>query len=553
MSPLPDLEPGTEPAGEDWIDAIEASVPAEPHHQNGHARVFERPEIRLGTDVHRVVDELQSAMAHDPLVYQRDRRLIIVHPAQPMPGVAKGTPVIAELDGASILTRLSRFARVTRVKAPSKLAAMMDPPPPPTIVETVCPPMYASALLKCRDYPSVRRLVGVSEIPVLRPDGTIHQDAGYDDATGFLFAPSSTFPRVPDRPTQADAIRALADLRHVFCDFPYASDASALVPIAAIMTIAARPAILGPVPAFLFDATTRGSGKTLQADVVSVIATGRSAARATYPENDEELAKALLAYALMSAQVVLLDNVTRVLGGGVLDAVLTARDDVQFRILGRNETPRLPWNTVLLVSGNNIALGEDTMRRTVIARLESDLENPEDRADFTHAELYDWARDERPRLVAAALTILRAYTAHGRPSAGTRWGSFEAWSSLIAGALAFARAPGLLDARPRGEASASDELTALAVILRDLPRLESGSITVADLVRRLYPPPGPQDPPDGFDDLRFALETLAPKRGPYPDARRVGEALRKRKGRVLNGRRLAPDGSSGGVTRWVVK
>ena len=74
-------------------------------------------------------------------------------------------------------------------------------------------------------------------------------------------------------------------------DFPHASPAHRAVALAGVLTIVARPAVIGSVPATLHDATTRGTGKTLESDVIHTIGTGRAAAKMGYPANDEELEK----------------------------------------------------------------------------------------------------------------------------------------------------------------------------------------------------------------------------------------------------------------------
>ena len=67
-------------------------------------------------------------------------------------------------------------------------------------------------------------------------------------------------------------------------------------------------------------------------------------------------------------------------------------------------------------------------RRTVICSLDAKMERPELRQfDF---EPVQRAKNRRPQLVVAALTILRAFKLHGRPSAKPPLGSFEQWSSL---------------------------------------------------------------------------------------------------------------------------
>src|SRR5262249_48959668 len=73
----------------------------------------------------------------------------------------------------------------------------------------------------------------------------------------------------------------------------------------------------------------------------------------------------------------------------------------------------------------------DTARRVVPIDLESLLERPQDRKDFQHPMLLEWVRQEYPRLVSAALTVLRAYFVAGCPKQNVTYGSFEAWSDLV--------------------------------------------------------------------------------------------------------------------------
>ena len=553
-----------EALGEDWLDALDVDAPLTPPQKlNGHhIRVDDRPEVRIGKDMHRVIDEASRALAKDPLVYQRAHELVTVVGAPDEPTrapVPAGAPTIRTMVVGSLIPRLTRYVNFQRFLPPSpkaiKAAAMTGAEAQGEWGETLPPPNVLGCMLACGDWPEIRTLVGVTETPLFRPDGTIHQERGYDSTTGYLYVPSRVFPDVPLEPTRDQAAEALAELAHVFADFPYSDPAHAMVPIAALLSVLARPAILGPVPAFGYDASTRGSGKTLQADVVALLATGRGAARATYPADEEELTKVIMAYALMGCPMVLLDNVTRTLGGGVLDAVLTARDEVQLRILGRNETPRIPWRTVLSFSGNNLALGEDTMRRVLIARLESDREDPEDRTDFIHPDLFAWVRAERPRLVAAGLTVLRSYASHGRPDVGVRrWGTFEAWSDLVPSAIVFAGGADPMLARPSRETNVNDDMTAHVVILRELHRLAPGGLTAAEIVRTLYPAPRHDEPPDGWNDMREALEVWAPTRpGSPPDHQVLGRRLRGAKGRILNGARIEGAPGHAGATKWLAR
>jgi len=553
--PIPEDPDLPEPDPE-WIDEQRFGE-VEPKQTKIRTRVLTPreflPEIRLGADLQRVVDECSDLVStRDGRLFSRSNEIVTVvgapdfdPEAPPINPIALGTPIIRPMISASLTDRMTRHARFLKFK--SKTDGWVEQIPPAPVV---------SALLSRGDWPKMRPLIGITESPIFRPDGTIRQEKGYDDATGFLFLPSCSFPEVSAHPTQDDAKRALAELAHVFCDFPYVDQSHAMVPVAAILTILARPAIDGPVPAFMFDASTRGSGKTLQADVVSRIALGRAAARKSYPEEDDELEKVLSAYALAGARIILLDNINRPIGGNALDLCLTS-NEVELRVLGVSEIRRLLWLAVILGSGNNITMAEDTLRRVMVARLESPLENPESRTDFVHPNLAAWVRGERPRLVAAALTVLRAYHVVGRPSAGCPvWGSFESWSALIPNAIVYAGGADPMGARPKADAGMNDDLVALRVVHRELTRLDIAGhgLTVKQILAALYPTQREHDEaPDGWEDFREAIEQWCPTRpGTKPSGKTLGERLRKHAGRVLAGKRLAADTAHAGSRRWRV-
>lgn len=356
--------------------------------------------------------------------------------------------------------------------------------------------------------------------------------------------------------SQGDAARALSALTEPFCDFPYPKEPHRYVPVAAILSLLARPAIRGACPGFLFDAATRGSGKTLQADVVGLVTTGRTTAKKNYPVDDVELEKVLAGYAMGGAALVNFDNVARCFGGAALDLCLTAEDTVELRPLGKTEIRRMKWRAVILATGNNLTLAGDTARRVLISRIESPDEHPEDRTDFKHPDLLGWVRSHRVRLVRAGLAVLQGFCAAGRPDVGLRpWGSFGPWTALVPAAIVWAGGANVLEARPTAEGHEEPEKAALSVLLREMPRLDPGNVgmTAKAIVGALYPLERlkGQASPDGWEDMRDAVESLAPgKPGQAPPSLVLGKALGKAKGRVIGGRKLAGDTGRGGVLRW---
>ncbi len=404
----------------------------------------------------------------------------------------------------------------------------------------------------------IHTLEGLSETAFLRPDGTLATSAGFDRSTGYYLAPGCAFLHVPDAPTQTDAAAALLELEEVFVDFPHVSRSHRMVPIAAILTLLARPGLMGNnVPAFVLDAATRGTGKSLQSDAVAIVGTGRASSKMSWPPDPAELEKVLGAFALQGAALVNFDNVASGFGGASLDKCLTAGGRVSLRVLGKTEAPDLPWRAIVIASGNNVVLVGDMSRRALVSRVESPLENPEDRTDFQHPDLLAWVTEHRARLVRAALTILRGFVVAGRPSQGLRaWGSFEAWSALVPAALVWAGGADLMACRPEVSGTIEPEKAALLAVLADWPRLTAGEPTTAKrVIDALYPADRMRGgAPDGFEDLRGAIEEITnAKPGFPPTPKSFGRFLNKIRGRVANGQRVAGRSDRNGISSWWVE
>ncbi len=554
-------------AGEEWLEAIDADLPLPPipvAKANGvHVRVDDRAEVKIGKDVHRVIEEVQHELARDPLVFQRTQTLVTVvgAPAK-LHRHAQGTPIIRELTRESLLPRLSRDVKLLRLKPPPKHAAMLSEAPPPEFEECVAPPLVTGPLLACGEWPDVSELVGLSETPIVRPEGTIHDVRGYDAETGYLYLPSCEYP--PVRATHSEAALAYAHLADVFCDFPFVDPSHVSACVAAILTILARSAIGGAVPCWLFDAASKRSGKSLLANVIAMIAIGRVGAAMSYPENDEELEKVMAGFAQDGAQIVNFDNVARPFGGAALDRCITAVDTVQLRVLGRTGNPSFPWRGTILASGNNVTARGDMLPRVLCPRLESPLENPESRTEYSRPDrggedrMLAWCRVHRAGLVADALSIVADYLRAGSPAVDVRaGGGFSAWTRRVAASLVWVGAPSPMGAR-RGSAEDDDPTAraerSLVTGWESLCRLHGERpLTVSGACALLWRRTERDDPPDGFDDLREAIQVLTKCSPGYPPAAdRFGAALRKIKRRPIGGKKLDVDGETHGQARWKV-
>jgi hypothetical protein len=499
--------------------------------------------IPLGADLHRVVAATLAALPNDPDTYQRDGQLVrVVRVAEAEAEKEKmsaGTPQIRAFGLAVLKVKLTHVVSFQKYSLTSE--AWVDTTPPDDVT---------AAVKDWGEYPGVQPVTGIIETPSMRPDGSLITEPGYDAATGYIYAPQHEFPPIADHLTHDDARRALTELLEPYVDFPFKDEASRHVPVAALLTLVCRPAIRGAVPGFVFDASTQGSGKGLCASAVTALAHGRPAAVMTWPsgDRDDEVEKILAGYAVRAASVILWDNIDKsVFGGAPLDKVLTAVDRVELRILGQTKVPSLTWRTVILATGNNIMLGADTTRRVLMCRLEPLMEHPEERTNFViKGDLIAWCMTQHPRMVAAALTLLRAYVLAGRPKreGTTGWGSFDLWRELIGEAIVWAGGADVMATRPTFDKTTDDpEKAALRTVFEQLPRLLPEGGTVREIVDKLYPEWGAPDPT--FTTLRDALESLAPphKKGQPPDTGKLGKAFRKARRRVLGDRALG--------SRWI--
>jgi hypothetical protein len=514
-----------------------------------------RPAIRVGTDLHRVVDEACAALAGVADAYQRAGELVHVTCAAETDarrGVVEGAPQIRPMALATLRETLTRAATFERYDARSETYRACSPPD-----------NVVSAVLARGMWPGVRPIAAVIEAPTLRADGSILDSAGYDTKTGLLLVPSCTVPAVIDRPAQHDAARALRELCEPLAEMPWAGEADRYAVASGILTLVGRAAIDGPVPGLAVDANAPGSGKSLATDAIAIVASGRSAARVTWPETIEELDKVLSSYATTAAPLVAIDNVTTPVEGGPLDKALTA-ERVEIRPLGRTAVLSLPWRALVTLTGNGLDVRGDTRRRLLVARLEPLDESPEDRTGFKIPDLRAWCREHRGRLIAAALTLLRAYVVAGRPNMGTRtWGSYESWAALVPPAIVFAGGIDPMGCQLRPEEDGHRQ--ALVALLTGWRRIAPHGETTRGMLAHLYPPErvrgerigpdGSRDrvPPDGNDDMRAALETLVPMRqGQAPEVRKLGALFQRLRRRTVAGLRLDSPTTRQRYGVWVV-
>ena len=342
-------------------------------------------------------------------------------------------PQIQLLDEATMFGLLVRHAdwiarhgsKVTDAKPPKELARDMLSMPDPAL-------------------PALEAIVTT---PVFTPQGSLLTTPGYDPASRLWYEPMPGFalPEIPTEPTEDDAAEAVRLLtEELFVDFPFAAESDEAHALAALLLPFVRRLIPGCAPIHLIEAPTPGSGKSLLADLISIVARGRACEATTLTRDENEARKKITALLAHGAPIVLVDNVRNELDSAQLASALTAEAWTD-RILGATRMVEFPNRATWLVTANNPKLSLEIARRSIRIRLNPEQEQPWERDGFKHDPIRGWARQQRPQLVAAVVTLVQYWLARGRPAGHRKLGSFEDWAAVMGGILRCAGVRGFLE------------------------------------------------------------------------------------------------------------
>lgn len=299
-------------------------------------------------------------------------------------------------------------------------------------VDADAPKEVAEIVLSRRGEWNFRPVSGVISTPTLRPDGSILSTPGYDEKTRLVLMGGVTLPAMPEKPTKADAMKALALLDDLLTEFPFVDEASKSVARSALITPVVRGAF-AVSPMHVSRAPTAGTGKSYIFDTAAAIALGHTCPVMAAGRNEEETEKRLGSSALAGHPIINIDNVNGELGGDAL-CQLVERPICDIRVLGQSKQERLVNRFTVFATGNNIRLVGDMTRRAILCSLDAQMEKPAERKFKKNP--VKMVLKNRGAYVAACLTIVRAYHLAGRPEvASPPMNSFEGWSDNVRSAL----------------------------------------------------------------------------------------------------------------------
>jgi hypothetical protein len=392
------------------------------------------PEIVMRNgEIERIVDETEAALLAKQDAATISKRLFrrggmivsIGFNTEPThDGGAVEAQIIVEAGDYALTERIAAAAIFKKYNERKKKLVRIDPP------------HSVAVTLKQRRYDlKLPPLVAVVNCPQFRANGQIMATPGYDPKTGIFYDPRGvSFPPVPARPRSAEVKAALQTLKRLYHTFAFETEIDRAVAISLPLTLVARTG-METAPLHAFDAPVAGSNKSKLVSIASIIATGHDAGVIAQGHTPEEFEKRLATQLMKGKQLIAIDNCNSPLDGDLLNQALT-QPQLEMRVLGESRDIVTRCATVTAATGNNLIIVGDLTRRSLKGGLDPKMERPELK-QFDYDPIAD-AKTARGELVAATLTILRAYHAAGRPGRLPQLQSFAEWSDMVRSAMVWA-------------------------------------------------------------------------------------------------------------------
>lgn len=489
-----------------------------------------KPTIRVvAGEIHRVVDAAEKELAGSRRHYQRGGLIVTVITD---PGTRETR--VQDVSLPALVRALAGAASWEKFDARADAWVRCDPPA-----------RHAGVLYDSTGYAHLPVLNGLARQPYLRPDGSLMTAAGYDSATGLFGVFDAREFSVPENPNRVDALASLEILLDLLSEFSFANEADRAAALSALLTAAIRPTLRN-APMYHVRAHTVGSGKSYLCELITAFATPQRGTPTTFPADDEECRKLLLAELLRAPAVIEFDNLTSdLLAHKSLCTALTS-EYLSGRILGVSKTATVSTRTLFLSSGNNVGPIQDMTRRCITINLSPQCEIPAARS-FQRPDLVRDVLRERGRFASAALTIIRAWLVAGRPTTPCKsLVSYGDWSDLCRQPLLW-----LGCADPTAsvfEAMTEDPdretlarlLTAWQSVFGKTPAMVRDAVKQASLFH------------DEHTELREVLHDIADERGDI-NRRKLGWWIRRHAGRIVDGLKFVRASGNRSAEAWKVE
>ena len=286
-------------------------------------------------------------------------------------------------------------------------------------------------------------------------------------------------------------------------------------------------------------------------------------------KNDEETEKGINTHMISGVAGFSIDNVHRMVDLAVLN-IATERPMVGIRLFGTLDRIEVENSTTIYMTGNNLPVIDEQVRRTLLCRLDAGVEQPEQR-EFAKGDPIKTVSADRGRYIADVLIIARAYLISGEKPDGLKpFGSYAGWSRMVREPLMWLGHPDPVLSQNAARASDTEmgRLRAVITAWREAFGLDTPT-TLADAARyALEPQPVFHgDPYDRVKNAELMVEHVAAwaphtrlrdvlmeawGKGNTIDTGRWGYWMRRYAGRIVDGMMFRKGDPSHSAVQWSV-
>lgn len=290
----------------------------------------------------------------------------------------------------------------------------------------VCPRGFVAAFLKSSFAKSFPRIRAITDITLLGEDFKPLK-AGYDSVAEIYTMGQAIVP--------TGETKIIDQLLENFC-FKSTSDRTNYLAAMLTALVHHHDALVAGVPALNLKANQPGLGKSVLAQILSVIRAGVVARTLSITNDETELEKRMCAALRAGGTILIFDNAKvsrnlQIISSAVIERTITDRI-ISYRILGTSTDFFMENILQVVFTHNGGTFSKDLISRQFPTQLH--FEGDPAQRSFKIGDPVGFALEHRRQIVGELLGMFEKWTEAGRKMSSTKH-RMQAWASLIGGVL----------------------------------------------------------------------------------------------------------------------